>query len=75
MNKSRIIFYITVRDLQIVARDNFGRELSEKEIEIVEKLLQTGTYIEWYTPLETAVRNAIKKEKVYDEFDEFIDDF
>ncbi|MDA2917925.1 hypothetical protein MYX76_00250 [Desulfobacterota bacterium AH_259_B03_O07] len=44
--KNRVIYFINVDDLQNVADQELERELTDKEIEFIEKRL--GDYIDWY---------------------------
>lgn len=44
IDTSKIIYSINIEDVQNVAEEELGRELSEKELEIVEDKL--GKYIE-----------------------------
>ena len=53
----KIIYSINIEDVQNVAEEEFERELSEKELKIVEDKI--GDYIDWYNAIETTIRNEI----------------
>ncbi len=46
MNKEKIIYSINIEDVQNVAEEQLGRELTEKEVNFVEDRL--GDYVDWY---------------------------
>ena len=58
--KKRIIYSIDVEDLQTVAEQELERELTNDEIEIVEKRL--GDYLDWYGAIASTLNEAIKKQ-------------
>ena len=49
----RIIYSINVYDLQNVAAQELDRELTEEEIEFIEKRL--GDYIDWFGAISSAI--------------------
>jgi hypothetical protein len=53
----RIVYSLNVTDIQHVALEEFGRILTEDEIEIVEENL--GDYIKWYEIIEMTINNHI----------------
>ncbi len=57
IDTSKIIYSINIEDVQNVAEEEFGRELSEKELEIIEDKL--GDYIDWYSTIDAAIQNEI----------------
>ena len=57
--KDKIIYSINIEDLQTVAEQELERELTNDEIEIVEKRL--GDYIDWYGAIASTLNEAIKK--------------
>ncbi len=56
----RIVYALTVEDLQNVAQEVLERELTEKEISQVEESL--GDYITWFDAIEFAIKKHIKEE-------------
>ena len=46
MDVEKVIYSINVEDVQNVAAEQFGRELTEKEVNFVEEKL--GGYVDWY---------------------------
>ena len=58
---SKIIYSINIEDVQNVAEEEFARELSEKELEIIEDKL--GDYIDWYSAIDIAIQNEILDHK------------
>jgi len=59
IDTSRIIYSLNIEDVQTVAEEEIGRELSEKELEIVEDKL--GDYIDWYSAIDFTIQNEILK--------------
>ena len=57
--KSKVIYSINIEDLQTVAEQEIERELTDEEIEKVEKRL--GDYIHWYGAIASTLNEAIKK--------------
>lgn len=55
----KIIYQLTVEDLQNVANDNLNRDLTKEEIEVLEDKI--GDYIDWYEIISTAIFNHIHK--------------
>jgi hypothetical protein len=53
MNNDRIIYKLSVKDLQTVAEDKLDRPLSENEIVLLEDKI--GNYIDWYGAIENAL--------------------
>jgi hypothetical protein len=56
--RERVIYSINVEDLQTVAEQELDRELTDDEIEIVEKRL--GDYIGWYEAISLTLNDVIK---------------
>jgi len=53
---SKVIYSINIDDVQTVAREEFGRKLNARELQIVENKI--GDYIDWYEAiLETIKQN------------------
>ena len=57
IDTSRIVYSLNIEDVQNVAEEEIGRELSEKELEIVEDKI--GDYIDWYSAIDITIRNEI----------------
>jgi len=57
--KSKVIYSINIEDLQTVAEQEIERELTDEEIEKVEKRL--GDYIDWYGAIASTLNEVIKK--------------
>ena len=57
--KDRIIYQLTVEDLQTVANDYLNRKLASKEMLLLEEEL--GKYIDWYNIIEDVIRLNIEK--------------
>ena len=57
MNKNKIVYKLTVEDIQTVADEMFDRNLSNEEIEKVEDRI--GDYINWYDAIENAINDSI----------------
>lgn len=52
MRKDKIVYRITVEDLQTVAEDTLQRKLSDEEIKKVEDRI--GDFIGWYDAIDLA---------------------
>ncbi|MFZ6008014.1 MAG: hypothetical protein ACOYU2_10235 [Nitrospirota bacterium] len=57
MNLSKIIYSINIEDVWTVAEEEFERELTTKELKIVENKI--GDYIDWYGAIEMTIRNEV----------------
>lgn len=55
----KIIYQLTVEDLQNVANDELERDLTEEEIKLLENKI--GDYIDWYSIISDAIIQHIKK--------------
>lgn len=55
----KIIYQLTVEDLQNVANDELNRDLTEDEIKLLEDKI--GDYIDWYEIISSAISNHIQK--------------
>lgn len=49
----KIIYQLTVEDLQTVAREELDRDLTETEIKLLEEKI--GDYIDWYNAIHDAI--------------------
>ncbi|MFQ5602644.1 MAG: hypothetical protein ACE5HS_05195 [bacterium] len=52
MNLNKIIYSINIEDVQTVAEEEFGRELTDDELKFVEDKI--GGYIDWYDTISLA---------------------
>lgn len=51
------IYLLSVEDVQHVAMEEYGRTLTDEEIEIVEE--NVGDYIKWYDIIEMTIENHV----------------
>ena len=58
--RDRIIYSINVEDLQTVAEQELERELTNEEIERVEKRL--GDFIDWYEAIALTLNEVINND-------------
>jgi hypothetical protein len=56
-DEERIVYCLTVEDLQTVADEYLERELTPEEIKAVED--RVGDYIPWYDAIEEAIRDVV----------------
>lgn len=52
MNLNKIIYSINIEDVQTVAEEELGRELTDDELKFVEDKI--GDYIDWYDTISLA---------------------
>ncbi len=58
MRKNKVFYSLSVEDIQTVATETFGRELSDDEIKkIIEPI---GDSISWYEIIEYAIRDILE---------------
>lgn len=55
----KVIYQLTVEDLQNVANDELSRDLTEEEVRLLEDKI--GDYIDWYEIISVAISNHIRK--------------
>ena len=59
MRKEKVIYQLTVEDVQKVSEELYDRKLTYKELEVVEK--EIGNFINWYDAIEMTIdQNIIK---------------
>ena len=58
LTNQTIVYSINVDDLQTVAEETLGRELSEKETELVGDCV--GDFIDWVQAIESAISKVVK---------------
>jgi hypothetical protein len=56
-----IIYSLNIEDVQTVAFEEFGRELSKTEIESIKDLIASN--VQWYDAIANAIRMKIKIEE------------
>ena len=61
MKPSKIIYSLNIEDVQNVAEQELERELTKKELKIVEDKL--GDYIDWHEAITLALNDAVKLQK------------
>jgi len=57
MDTSKIIYSISIEDVQNVAEEELGRKLAKKELKMIED--EIGDYIDWYGAIDIAIQNKI----------------
>ena len=57
--KDKIIYSLSVADIQTVALEELDRELNRKEIKEVENHI--GKYIDWYDAISNAINDMSEK--------------
>ena len=60
--KDKVIYYISVSDIQEVAEEELDRELSLEEIKLVQD--RVGDYISWYDAILLTINDLIAKSKI-----------
>lgn len=65
IDTSKIIYSLNIEDVQNVAEQEFERELTKKELKIVED--KVGDYIDWYGTIEMTIRNEVLHRDADDE--------
>ena len=58
-NRNKIIYSINIEDIQTVANEELGRELTDSEIELVERKI--GDFIDWHEAINSAIIFNIKQ--------------
>jgi hypothetical protein len=56
---NKIIYQLTVEDLQNVANEDLNRDLTEEEVKLLEDKI--GDYIDWHEIIRYAILNHIQK--------------
>lgn len=65
MNKDKIIYSINVEDVQTVAEEDLGRELTDDEVKFVEDKI--GDYIDWFDTISLILNELNDEEKSLDD--------
>lgn len=58
-NLDKVIYQLTIEDLQRVALDTLGRELTTTEINLIEEKFAEN--INWYGAIQSAINENIKE--------------
>ena len=58
-SNDRIVYSISVGDIQEVAKQVLERDLTKKEVILVEE--SVGDYIDWFQAIENALRKHVTK--------------
>jgi hypothetical protein len=58
MEDSGTVYRLCVEDIQNVANEEFGRDLTDSELEVVIEHL--GDYIQWYDIIQGAISNHVE---------------
>lgn len=72
MDNERIIYSINVEDVQNVAEQEFGRTLTEAEVNLIED--KVGDYFAWYDTLLMAIEDNLDIERSDEDEDDSDDD-
>ena len=56
-SNDRVVYSISVGDIQEVAKQVLERDLTKKEVILVEK--SVGDYIDWFQAIENALRKHV----------------
>lgn len=64
MKPSKIIYSLNIEDVQNVAGEELGRELTKKELKLVED--KVGDYIDWHEAISLALNDTISAQKAKD---------
>jgi hypothetical protein len=62
MNSDEIIYLLTVRDIQTVACNELGRELTTKEVKLLQGKI--GDHINWYDTISNAITFNLTKDAI-----------
>jgi len=58
-NLDKVIYQLTIEDLQRAAIDTLGRELTSTEVELIEEKFAEN--IKWYDAIQSAINENIKE--------------
>jgi len=61
LNRNTIIYSLIVEDVQTVALEEIGRELSQQEIERIKNLIASN--IDWYNAIANVICTKVKVEE------------
>ncbi len=59
VNLDKVVYQLTVEDLQHVAEECIERELTESEIKLLEEII--GDHIDWFGTIQNAIIQNIKE--------------
>lgn len=58
INLDKVVYQLTIEDLQNVANDELDRDLTESEINLLEEKI--GNFVDWYGAIQNAIAQNIK---------------
>jgi hypothetical protein len=61
LDRDALIYSLNIEDVQTVATEEIGRELSQKEIESIRDLMASN--INWYDAIANAILTEVKNEE------------
>ena len=61
MKSPKIIYSISIEDVQHVAEEEHGKHLTKEELKIIEDKL--SDYIDWYSAVDNAIRAEVRVNK------------
>ncbi|NQS96885.1 MAG: hypothetical protein HQ591_00370 [candidate division Zixibacteria bacterium] len=61
MDPTKIIYSLNIEDVQTVAQEQLGRELTDEELILVED--KVCDYIDWYGAIDSAINNVLESKK------------
>jgi len=61
MNNEELIYSLNINDVQTVAKEEIGRTLRRKEIEIIKKFIEEN--IRWYDIIAVAIQKYVSEEE------------
>ncbi|HBU06154.1 MAG: hypothetical protein A3J81_03295 [Nitrospirae bacterium RIFOXYB2_FULL_43_5] len=61
IDTSRVIYSLSIEDVQNVAEEELGRRASKKELKIIED--KVGDYIDWHEAISLSLNDAISSQK------------
>lgn len=56
---NKVIYQLTIEDVQNVAREEIERELSIGELQVIEDKI--GDYIHWYELIDSVINSELQK--------------
>lgn len=61
-DSDKVIYYITISDIQEVAFESFERELTPDEIKLIQDLI--GDHINWYDAIYNAIDEKVRSGEI-----------
>ena len=69
IDTSRVIYSLSIEDVQNVAEEELGRRASKKELKIIED--KVGDYIDWHEAISRSLNDAVSSQKSKSESEGF----